>query len=138
MNPELLRLTTGFLVALVLLSYAPALPGLLQKLRLPAGSEQLSDALLGTAAVLALGLLFLVVRRRRANLRPIGAPTRVASTPAGSVLRSELRLAVEQGERIAAIARRYEMAQDAVRVAVSSLLSTPAARPERVASPRGP
>ena len=67
MNPELFRLTTGFLIALVLLSYAPALPGLLQNLTPPAMSEQLGDVLLGTAAVLTLGLLLLVVRRRRAS-----------------------------------------------------------------------
>lgn len=131
MNPKLLRLTAGFVAAFVLLSYAPALPGLLRNASLPAVTMGENDALLGLAAALAMALL-LMVRGRGAVAPPAATPARVSSASVESALRAELRRAVAQGERIPAIARRHRLSQDAVRVAVGRGPSTPAAGPERV------
>jgi len=144
MNPKLLRLTAGFLAAFVLISYAPALPDLLRGVSFaPALSDLLrgvsfpavrageNDALLGSAAALSLGL-WLIVRRRQGLEAPVASHSRVGSASVESALRAELRRAVEQGERIPAIARRHHLSQDAVRVAVGRGPSTPAAGAERV------
>lgn len=136
MNPRLLRLIAGFLAAFVLLSYAPAIPGLVRELRWPTGVRQPGDILPATAAALTLVLLLLVLRRRRLAPPAVRRPARPAGPPPASALLGELRRRAEQGERVPELARRYRLSQDAVRVAVGGGPSSPAARAERVSRAR--
>lgn len=136
MNPRLLRLLAGFLAAFVLLSYAPAIPGLMRDFRWPTGLRQPGDILLAVAAALTLVLLLLVLRRRRLAPRPVHRPTRPAGPPPASALLGELRRRAELGERVPELARRYRLSQDAVRVAVGGRTPSPAARAERVSRAR--
>ncbi len=137
MSPRLLRLLAGFLAAFVLVANAPAIAESARGLSLP-GLINISwrgDDGLGAALALCLALL-LVARRRRPATRPSRPAARpVAASPAGGLL-IELRRSAELGERVPALARRYRLSQDAVRVAVGRSPSSSAARAERVSRAR--
>jgi hypothetical protein len=136
MNPRLFRLIAGFLAAFVLLSYAPFVPDLVREFRWPAGILAPGDVLLAAAAALTLMLLLLVLRRRRLVPPSVRRPVRPAGPAPASAMLGELRRRAEQGERVPALARRYRLSQDAVRVAVGGGPSSPAARAERVSRAR--
>ncbi len=136
MNPRLLRLIAGFLAAFVLLSYAPTILSRLRDVRWPAELEQPGAELVVTAAGLTLTLMLLLLRRRGMTPPAARRAVRPAGPPPASALLGELRRRAEQGERVPELARRYRLAQDAVRVAVGGGPSSPAARAERVSRAR--
>jgi hypothetical protein len=137
MSPRLLRLLAGFLAAFVLLAYVPAIAGAARGLSLPGRIDIAwpGDDGLGAALALCLALL-LVARRGRPVARSSRPPAQPAAVLPASGLLIELRRSAEQGERVPALARRYRMSQDAVRVAVGRSPSSSAARAERVSRAR--
>ena len=145
MNPRTLKLVLLFLGGFVLLAYAPIVveeaPKLLASLgslsvpALPAmdlGNEMVGDILLGSAAGM-LAVLLVLRLRRRADAAPAvtARPALQLVTTHESPLRTDIRKAAATGERVPALARRFRLSQDAVRVALHKEGPADAARPER-------
>ena len=95
-----------------------------------------ADLLLVAAAGLTLTLLVLLLVRHRAEAprRRAGRPPargavarRAAAAPAISMLSRRLREAMHGGERVPEVARRFQLSQDAVRVAIGRPAPSPAA-----------
>lgn len=155
MTTRMTRLLAGFLAGFVLLSYAPALPGLIARLddgnglQLPAISDMTLLVIGGCVALL--GLLLVRRRQRQAHAQPVARPadSRALARPSAeqplrrampehsgpyptiaSPLQIRLRAAVEKGDRIPVLARRHSLSIDAVRMAVgtSATSSSPAPR----------
>lgn len=113
MTPQMKRLVVGFLAAFVLLSVAPHLPRLADRLLDPALAESLSD-LLGYVAVGLFAAVGSIALRRRLQARLRRAR---AFRPAQG-LGQRLRQASREGARAPELARRFQLSQDAVRAAI--------------------
>ncbi|MBK8005975.1 MAG: hypothetical protein IPK12_19170 [Gemmatimonadetes bacterium] len=145
MSPRTLKLVLVFLTGFVLLAYAPVLvqaaPTVVATLggiptpSLPAvamTTDLLGDILLGTAAALLAVLLVLRLRHRVATQPAVTPrPALHLVTTHESPLRTDIRKAAATGERVPALARRFRLSQDAVRVALHKEGPADAARPER-------
>lgn len=115
MTRQTFYLVLGFLAVFVLISLAPSLPDLADRLEDPAFIDQLGDILLFVAAAICLIVPAIVVSRRLKGPRR----SKRARTPsAGSDLASRIRQAARRGERIPALARRFNLSQDAIRAAI--------------------
>ena len=145
MSPRILKLVLVFLTGFVLLAYAPVLVqaaptvgAALGAIPVPAfptlasDGDLLGDMLLGTAAAM-LALLLVLRLRRRVAASPAVTPRPALQlvTTHESPLRTDIRKAAATGERVPALARRFRLSQDAVRVALHKEGPTDAARPER-------
>jgi hypothetical protein len=126
MTPQLTRVVAGFLLAFVLLSLAPQLPGLVTTLRDPALAAVVEQMWWLAAVGAAVGVVAIAAVRRRAQRSSARAPRRpdTARGPAPrrsdapSALSQQIRDAARRGGSVPDLARRFRLSQDAIRAAV--------------------